>query len=30
VQPRLKGFQAPAIFNGQRWTGTTIERKAER
>ena len=28
VQPWLKGFQAPAIFNGQRWTSTMIEREA--
>ena len=30
VQPWLKGFQAPAIFNGQRWTSTMIEREAGR
>lgn len=26
VQPWLKGFQAPAIFNGQRWVKVYIER----
>jgi ABC-type transport system substrate-binding protein len=25
VQPWIKGFQVPTIFNGQRWTGVTID-----
>ena len=24
VQPWIKGFQVPAVFNGQRWTDVTI------
>lgn len=25
VSPRLEGYRIPAIFNGQRWTGVTLE-----
>lgn len=26
VQPWIKGFEVPTIFNGQRWTDVTISR----
>ena len=28
VQPWLKGFRPPVIFNGQRWLDVTLVRKA--
>ena len=26
VQPWIKGFNVPAVFNGQRWTDVTISK----
>ena len=26
VQPWIKGFAVPAVFNGQRWTDVTISK----
>jgi ABC-type oligopeptide transport system substrate-binding subunit len=27
VQPWLRGFQPPVVFNGQRWLGVTVQRQ---
>jgi peptide/nickel transport system substrate-binding protein/oligopeptide transport system substrate-binding protein len=27
VQPWIRGFQAPVVFNGQRWLGVTVQRQ---
>ena len=29
VQPWVRGFEAPAIFNGQRWTTATVQREGQ-
>jgi hypothetical protein len=27
VQPWIRGFQAPVVFNGQRWLQVTVQRQ---
>ncbi len=29
VQPWVQGFQAPVIFNGQRWMNATLKREGQ-